>query len=175
VERGEVEAIVMTATGCGATVREYGHLLAHDARYVHKAARISAMTKDLSEVIAAEADRLAPLLRPGARPRVAFHAPCTLQHWQRLRGVTEALLAKLGYELAPVPDAHLCCGSAGVYSLFQPALADRLKKDKVTAVQSGLPETVLTANVGCQMQIASGASVPVRHWIVDLDARLAGA
>jgi glycolate oxidase iron-sulfur subunit len=172
VERGEAETIVMTATGCGATVREYGHHLAHDPRYAEKAGRISAMTKDLSEVVAAEAGRLAPLLRPGTRPRVAFHPPCTLQHWQPLRGVTEGVLAKLGYDLAPVPDAHLCCGSAGVYSLLQPELADRLKTDKVRALQSGLPEAVLTANVGCQTQIASGASVPVRHWIVDLDARL---
>jgi glycolate oxidase iron-sulfur subunit len=174
VEQG-AEAIVMTASGCGATVREYGHHLAHDPRYAEKAARVSAMTRDLAEVLAVEADRLAPLLRPGARPRVAFHPPCTLQHWQSLRGVTEGLLARLGYELAPVPDTHLCCGSAGVYSLLQPELADRLKKNKVSALQSGLPETVLTANVGCQTQIASGASVPVRHWIVDLDARLASA
>jgi len=173
VEAG-AEAIVMTATGCGATVREYGHHLAHDPRYAHKAARISALTKDLSEVLAAEAGRLAPLLGAGARPRVAFHPPCTLQHWQQLKGVTEGVLAQLGYELAPVPDVHLCCGAAGTYALLQPELAARLQQNRVAALESGLPEAVLTANVGCQTQLAAAAGVPVRHWIVDLDARLGG-
>ena len=172
VEQG-TEAIVMTASGCGATVREYGHHLARDPRYAEKAARVSALTKDLSEVLTAEADRLAPLMGAGKRPKVAFHPPCTLQHWQSLKGVTEGVLAKLGYELAPVPDSHLCCGAAGTYALTQPELAERLKKNKVTALQSGLPEAVLTSNVGCQTHLASGATVPVRHWIVDLEARLA--
>ena len=171
VEQG-AETIVMTASGCGSSVREYGHHLAHDPRYAEKAARISAITKDLSEVLAAEADRLVPLMGAGKRPKVAFHPPCTLQHWQPLKGVTEGVLAKLGYELAPVPDVHMCCGSAGTYALFQPELAERLKKNRVTALQSGLPEVVLTANVGCQTHLASGATVPVRHWIVDLEARL---
>jgi glycolate oxidase iron-sulfur subunit len=111
VESG-AEAIVMTASGCGSTVREYGHHLAHDPRYAAKAARVSAITRDLSEVLAAELDRLVALARAGAPRRVAFHAPCTLQHWQRLKGVTEGVLAKLGYELVPVPDAHMCCGAA---------------------------------------------------------------
>jgi glycolate oxidase iron-sulfur subunit len=172
VEQG-AETIVMTASGCGSSVREYGHHLAHDPRYAEKAARISAITKDLSEVLAAAADRLAPLMGAGKRPKVAFHPPCTLQHWQPLKGVTEGVLAKLGYELAPVPDVHMCCGSAGTYALFQPELAERLKKNRVTALQSGLPEVVLTANVGCQTHLASGATVPVRHWIVDLEARMA--
>jgi glycolate oxidase iron-sulfur subunit len=172
VEQG-AEAIVMTATGCGATVREYGVHLAGDARYAEKAKRIGAMTRDLAEVVGAEVARLAPLVRAGARPRVAFHAPCTLQHWQRLKGVAEGVLAQLGYELAPVPDAHLCCGSAGTYAITQPELAERLKKQKAAALQSGLPETILTANVGCQTHIATAATVPVRHWIVDLDARCA--
>ncbi len=171
VEQG-AEAIVMTATGCGCTVREYGHHLARDAAYAAKAARISAMTRDLSEVLAAESDRLVPLMGTG-KPKVAFHPPCTLQHWQQLKGVTEGVLAKLGYELAPVPDVHMCCGSAGTYALFQPELSERLKKNRVTALQSGLPEVVLTANVGCQTHLATAASVPVRHWIVDLEARLA--
>ena len=172
VEQG-AEAIVMTATGCGSTVREYGQHLAHDAKYAERAKRIGAMTKDLSEIVAAEADRLAPLAPAGARPRVAFHAPCTLQHWQRLKGVTESVLAKLGYDLTPVPDAHLCCGSAGTYALTQPELSERLKQQKAVALQSGLPEAVLTSNVGCQTHLATAATVPVRHWIVDLDSRLA--
>jgi glycolate oxidase iron-sulfur subunit len=172
VESG-AEAIVMTASGCGATVREYGHHLARDPGYAEKAARVSAITKDLSEVLAAEAGRLVPLMTDGKRPRVAFHPPCTLQHWQQLKGITEGVLAKLGYELAPVPDSHLCCGAAGTYALTQPDLAERLKNNKVTALQSGLPEAVLTANVGCQTHLATAATVPVRHWIVDLEARLA--
>jgi glycolate oxidase iron-sulfur subunit len=172
VEEG-AETIVMTATGCGSSVREYGHHLAHDPAYAAKAARISAMTRDLSEVLAAESDRLVPLMGAG-KPRIAFHPPCTLQHWQPLKGVTEGVLAKLGYELTPVPDVHMCCGSAGTYALFQPDLAERLKQNRVTALQSGLPEAVLTANVGCQTHLATAASVPVRHWIVDLDARLGG-
>jgi glycolate oxidase iron-sulfur subunit len=173
VEKG-AEAIVMTASGCGATVREYGHHLAHDPAYAEKAARVSAMTRDLSEVLAAEADRLAPQIGAGKRPKVAFHPPCTLQHWQKLKGVTEGVLAKLGYDLAPVPDAHLCCGAAGTYALTQPELSERLKKNKLTALQSGLPDAVLTSNVGCETHLAADATVPVRHWIVDLDARLVG-
>jgi glycolate oxidase iron-sulfur subunit len=165
---GGAEAIVMTASGCGSSVVEYGHHLAHDPAYAEKGRRIAALTKDLAEVIAAEADRLPA----AAKARVAFHAPCTLQHWQPLKGVTEGVLARLGYELAPVPDAHMCCGAAGTYALFQPALSERLKKNKATALQTGLPEAVLTANVGCQTHLATAASVPVRHWIVDLDARL---
>jgi glycolate oxidase iron-sulfur subunit len=171
VESG-AEAIVMTASGCGSTVREYGHHLAHDPRYAAKAARVSAITRDLSEVLAAELDRLVALARAGAPRRVAFHAPCTLQHWQRLKGVTEGVLAKLGYELVPVPDAHMCCGAAGTYALTQPQLSERLRKNKVTALQSGLPDAVLTSNVGCQTHLASAATVPVRHWIVDLEAAL---
>jgi glycolate oxidase iron-sulfur subunit len=167
-----VETFVMTASGCGATVREYGHHLKDDPRYAEKAQRISAMTRDLTEVLQVEADNLRALLGDRKLPRVAFHPPCSLQHWQQLRGTGEALLARLGYDLAFVPDAHLCCGSAGTYSLFQPEYAEQLKQNKVAALQSNEPEAVLTANVGCQTHLATGASVPVRHWIVDLDSRL---
>jgi glycolate oxidase iron-sulfur subunit len=171
VEAG-VEAFVMTATGCGAVVREYGHHLQHDPEYAAKAQRISELTRDLAEVAAAEIGRLAPLVDRTARPRVAFHPPCSLQHWQKLRGVAEGLLAKLGYELTPVPDAHACCGSAGTYSITQPELAEPLKRQKLVALQSGMPDAILTANVGCQAHLATAASVPVRHWVVDLAARL---
>jgi len=172
VESG-VEGFVMTATGCGAIVREYGHHLRHDPRYAAKAQRISALTKDLSEVLAAESDALERLAPRSPGPKAAFHPPCSMQHWQQLGGAAEGLLARLGYRLTPVPDAHLCCGSAGTYSLTQPGLAARLRQEKLAALQSGLPELVLTANVGCQSHLAAGASVPVRHWIVDLDERLA--
>jgi glycolate oxidase iron-sulfur subunit len=171
VEAG-VEAFVMTATGCGAVVREYGYHLKHDPEYAAKARRISTLTRDLSEVVAAEVGRLAPLVARTGRPRVAFHPPCSMQHWQRLRGVAEGILAKLGYELTPVPDAHACCGSAGTYSITQPGLAGPLQRQKLVALQSGMPDAILTANVGCQAHLATGANVPVRHWVVDLEARL---
>ena len=174
VERG-VEAFVMTATGCGAIVREYGYHLQHDPKYAAKARRISEMTKDLSEVVAAASGALEPLAATQKLPKVAFHPPCSMQHWQQLAGVAEGLLARLGYELMPVPDSHLCCGSAGTYSLTQPELSAQLKKNKVAALQSGLPDLILTANVGCQTHLASGASVPVKHWIVEIDERLARA
>jgi glycolate oxidase iron-sulfur subunit len=174
VEQG-VEAFVMTATGCGAVVREYGHHLRDDAEYAAKARRISELTRDLAEVAIAEIDRLAPLVAHAERPRVAFHAPCSMQHWQQLRGVAERLLGRLGYELTPVPDAHACCGSAGTYSITQPELAEPLKRQKLAALQSGMPDAILTANVGCQAHLATAASVPVRHWVVDVEARLRAA
>jgi glycolate oxidase iron-sulfur subunit len=171
VQQG-VEAFVMTATGCGATVREYGYHLQRDVKYAEKARRISEMTKDLSEVIAADIDKIASLFTRKKLPKIAFHPPCTMQHWQKIRGVTESILRRLGYELAPVESAHLCCGSAGTYSLTQPELSEQLKKNKLTALQAGLPDLILTANVGCQTHLASAAAVPVKHWIVELDKRL---
>jgi glycolate oxidase iron-sulfur subunit len=171
VEQG-AEAIVMTASGCGATVREYGYHLRDDPAYAEKAQRISSMTRDLTEILEGEAGALKALLGERELPRVAFHPPCSLQHWQKLRGTGEALLGKLGYELAFVPDAHLCCGSAGTYSLFQPEYAEQLKKNKVAALQTNDPALILTANVGCETHIATGAGVPVKHWVVDLDERL---
>ena len=166
-----VEAIVTTASGCGVQVKEYAHLLAHDPRYADKAARVSALARDISEVIDAEADQLDLLLkRTGAR--VAFHPPCTLQHGQVLSGVTERVLSRFGFELTPVPDAHLCCGSAGTYSLLQPDLSERLKRNKLAALASGGPAEIVTANIGCQTHLAAGTGLPVRHWIVALDERL---
>jgi glycolate oxidase iron-sulfur subunit len=167
VEHGEVEAIVMSASGCGVTVREYGHLLQHDDAYREKAARISAMTRDLCEVVPPES------IPAGAnRGAVAFHSPCSLQHGQQLRGKVEALLTRAGYQLTPVPDAHLCCGSAGTYSILQPEISSALRARKVEALESGTPAQVATANIGCLSHLRGGASVPVRHWIELLeDAR----
>jgi len=170
VEAG-AEAFVMTASGCGSTVKEYGRLLAHDSAYAAKAERISSMTRDISEVIAAEWRSLEPLLEPGAE-RVAFHAPCSLQHAQGQRGVVEPLLERAGCSLSAVPDAHLCCGSAGSYSLLQPEIAGALRTAKLSALQSGNPQRILTANIGCQMHLAAGTEVPVEHWIVALERRL---
>jgi glycolate oxidase iron-sulfur subunit len=166
-----VEAIVTTASGCGVQVKEYGHLLAHDPCYADKAARISALARDIGEVIDSETDRLEPLLKKNGA-RVAFHPPCTLQHGQALPGVTERVLTRSGFELTPVPDSHLCCGSAGTYSLLQPDLSEQLKRNKLAALASGRPAEIVTANIGCQTHLASGTGLPVRHWIVALEERL---
>ncbi len=171
IERGEVEAIVMTASGCGVVVKEYAHLLRHDRVYAGKAEKISAMTRDLSEVIDAEYARLEPLLaKKGGR--IAFHPPCTLQHGQDIKGVTERVLARAGFELTPVPDSHLCCGSAGTYSILQPELSGQLKRNKLSALAAGSPEEILTANIGCLAHLQSGTERPVRHWIAALEERL---
>jgi glycolate oxidase iron-sulfur subunit len=170
IEAG-AEAVVMTASGCGATVKEYGHLLRHDPRYAEKAAKIGAMTHDICEVIEAELPRLEPLLgKTGGR--VAFHPPCSLQHGQNIKGVTERLLVRTGFELTPVPDAHLCCGSAGTYSILEPELAGRLKTNKLAALASGEPEQIVTSNIGCLAHLQSGTGLPVKHWIVALEERL---
>jgi glycolate oxidase iron-sulfur subunit len=165
IEAG-AEAIVMTASGCGAMVRDYGHLLADDPGYAAKAARISALTRDLGEVLAAE--DLSPL-RPATPRRVAFHPPCSLQHAQRVRGVIEAILTRLGHQLVPVAEAHLCCGSAGTYSILQPRLAGELRARKLASLQAGAPELIATANIGCQLHLGSAADVPVVHWVSLLD------
>jgi glycolate oxidase iron-sulfur subunit len=161
----------MTASGCGAVVKEYGHLLRHDPAYAEKAARISAMTRDVCEVVGTELERLVPLLgKKGGR--IAFHPPCTLQHGQALHGVTEELLARAGFELTPVPDSHLCCGSAGTYSILEPDLSERLRTNKLAALASGEPEQIATANIGCLAHLQSGTGLPVKHWIVLLAERL---
>jgi glycolate oxidase iron-sulfur subunit len=164
----ETEAIVMTASGCGATVKDYVHLLATDAAYRGKAERISALTRDLSEVIDPQA-----LPAGRNRGRVAFHSPCTLQHGQQIRGKVEALLTRVGYELTPVRDAHLCCGSAGTYSLLQPAIAGELRARKLAALEEGGPRAIATANIGCLAHLQQPTATPVRHWIELVDAALA--
>jgi len=166
IENG-VEALVMTASGCGAMVKEYGDVLENDPEYAEKAARVSALTRDLCEVLADE--DLSALAQGSSRPRVAFHPPCTLQHGQKVRGVIEDILARAGFELTPVQDAHLCCGSAGTYSILQKDLANRLKSDKLHALEQGGPEVIATANIGCQAHLQSGTGLPVKHWIELLD------
>lgn len=175
VESGRVEGFVMTASGCGEHVREYGKLLKGDPVYADKAARIAAMTRDASEVLAAEQEPLAALLRQAGADtgeRVAFHSPCTLQHAQKIRGVVEALLTAAGYRLAPVADPHLCCGSAGTYSISQPVLAGQLRDNKLAAMNAASPALLVTANIGCQTHLQSGSKMPVRHWIELIDERL---
>ncbi|MBS0424394.1 MAG: glycolate oxidase subunit GlcF [Proteobacteria bacterium] len=178
VERGEVEAIIVTASGCGVTVKEYGHFLQHDAMYAEKAARISALAKDISEVLYAELGNVERLLVQrnvkAEKKRLSFHSPCTLQHGMRVRGVVEKILMAAGFDLTVVPNAHLCCGSAGTYSLLQPELSQQLLKNKVTALESGKPDRIATANIGCLMHLQSGTSLSVKHWIELLDERLSG-
>jgi glycolate oxidase iron-sulfur subunit len=171
-----VEAIVMTASGCGVTVKEYGHLLRHDPAYAGKAARISELTKDISEIIEAESHSLARLLGTSIpdekKPKLAFHSPCTLQHGMKIRGVVEKILLAAGFRLTAVPDSHLCCGSAGTYSILQPELSRQLLENKVRALESGAPDRIATANIGCLMHVQSGTCLPVDHWIEILDEAL---
>jgi glycolate oxidase iron-sulfur subunit len=161
------EAILVTASGCGAMVKDYGHALAEDPRYAERAARVAALARDPIEVIASL--DLAPLGSPGEGRKVAFHAPCTLQHGQQLKQVVEPVLSRLGFTMTPVPDGHLCCGSAGTYSITQPELSARLLANKVEALESGRPELIATANIGCQLQIGGGTAIPVVHWLELLD------
>ncbi len=171
------EAIVMTASGCGVHVKDYGHLLREDARYAARAERVAALTRDVSEVLAAEREPLTALLgvlpRLTVARRVAFHSPCTLQHGQKIRGAVEALLQAAGFETTPVPDGHLCCGSAGTYSILQPAIAGRLRENKQAALAAGSPDLIASANIGCILHLREGSATPVRHWIELLDERLA--
>ncbi len=161
------EAIVLTASGCGAFVKEYGHLLRDDPDYAEKARRVSELARDLVEVIGGE-----PLdaLHGGSPRRVAVHCPCTLQHAQKLGGAVESLLARLGFALTPVADSHLCCGSAGTYSITEPTLARQLRDNKLDALEAGRPDAIVTANIGCQAHLNGAERTPVRHWIELVDA-----
>jgi glycolate dehydrogenase iron-sulfur subunit len=171
IEAG-AEAIVITASGCGVTVKEYGHHLRLDPAYAEKAARVSALTKDLSEVLPAFQDQIVKQCDTPPVRRVAWHAPCTLQHGQQLRGGVEALLRACGVELVPVADSHLCCGSAGTYSILQPKLATELRERKLANLEAAGPEMIVSANIGCIAHLQGGTGTPVRHWIELIDAAL---
>ncbi len=170
VEAG-AEAIVMTASGCGVTVRDYGRLLRDDPRYAERAARLSAITRDLCEVLD-EASWPAGSPSAAAGERLVFHPPCTLQHGQQLGGRVEALLRRFGADLQPVADLGQCCGSAGSYSILHPATAEALRARKLASLNVGAPTQILSANVGCIAHLAVSSPVPVRHWIEWLDERL---
>ena len=161
------EAILVNASACAAMVKEYGELLADDPDYAERAARVSALARDPAELLRQE--DLSALGAPGLGRRVAFHTPCSLQHGQRLGQVVEPILARAGFVPTQVPDGHLCCGSAGTYSLTQPELAERLRADKLAALASGAPELIATANVGCQLHLGAGAPTQVLHWLELLD------
>ena len=165
-------AIAMNASGCGVQVKEYGHLLARDAKYAGKALRISAMTKDLAELLPPFAADLQTKLGAAPRQKVVFHPPCTLQHGQQVRGAVETMLASLGAEVAPFAESHLCCGSAGTYSVLQPELATQLRDRKLGHLQAAAPDVILSANIGCITHLASGTPMRVMHWIEWLDERL---
>ena len=171
VEAG-AEAVVVTASGCGAHVREYAHLLEADPDYARKAARVTLLARDVAEVLAAEKDGLLRLLEKSVsagRRALAFHSPCSLQHGLKVRGVAEELLQAAGFALTPVADAHLCCGSAGTYSILQPELSLKLRTNKLACLQAGAPAAIASANIGCIAHLQAGTQTPVRHWVELLD------
>lgn len=170
------EGILVTASGCGVQVKEYGHALSTDQGYAAKAARVSAAARDVSEVVAEEKDALLALLAKAALPsagKLAYHAPCTLQHGLRVRGVVEELLTAAGFELTTVAEPHLCCGSAGTYSVLQPEMSLKLRDRKLANLQAGDAPQIASANIGCMAHLQSGTDRSVKHWIELLDERLA--
>jgi glycolate oxidase iron-sulfur subunit len=172
VEGGAVEAIVMNASGCGVTVKEYGHLLRGDPAYAAKAARISELTRDLSELLPALVQALQGKVR--AEPGVfAFHPPCTLQHGQQLRGGVERWMRELGFDVrVALNESHLCCGSAGTYSVLQPDIAATLRDRKLGHLGELVPHAIISANIGCITHLQSGTATPVKHWVEVLDAAI---
>jgi glycolate oxidase iron-sulfur subunit len=173
VHSGAVEAIVMTASGCGLTVKEYGHLLAHDSAYADRAQRISALTRDLSEIM--PEFEAALQRRASLKERVAYHPPCTLQHGQQIRGKVEGVLRAVGIDVVLCAESHLCCGSAGTYSLLQPELSLQLRDRKLVNLADTGATTIVSANVGCTAHLQSGTETPVMHWIELIDRSLASA
>jgi glycolate oxidase iron-sulfur subunit len=171
IEAG-AEAIVINASGCGTMLRDYGHLLRHDTRYAAKAARVSQLAKDISEIIAEDVSSLKHLLRIQPIQRLVFHPPCSLQHGLKIRGVVESILKICGAELLPFVDAHLCCGSAGTYSVLQSELATQLRDAKLQALTAASPEVILSANIGCLLHLGSATAIPTKHWIEWIAERL---
>jgi glycolate oxidase iron-sulfur subunit len=176
IQTGDIEAIVMNASGCGVMVKDYGHALKDDPAYADKAARIGALTKDLSELL----PELVPLLKDKLKPEVlqaaglqAYHPPCTLQHGQQLKGGVEKHLTDLGFQIkVTANESHLCCGSAGTYSVLNPTLSKQLRDRKLGHLNALEPQGVLSANIGCITHLQSGSGLPVRHWVELLDSAL---
>jgi glycolate oxidase iron-sulfur subunit len=169
----KVEAIVMTASGCGVTVKEYGHLLAHDSAYAAKAQRISALTKDLSEIMPQFEAELVARMKVKLGKRVAYHPPCTLQHGQQIRGKVEGVLRAVGVDVVLCAESHLCCGSAGTYSVLQPEIAHQLRDRKLANLEATGAAEIVSANIGCLTHLQSGTDMPVTHWIELIDRLLA--
>ncbi|MES2718477.1 MAG: glycolate oxidase subunit GlcF [Pseudomonadota bacterium] len=173
VSAGTVEAIVVNASGCGVQVKDYGHALAADPAYAEKAARISSLTRDLSELLPEIVAVLKPRMADAQPGMLAFHPPCTLQHGQQLRGGVETSLRALGFDVAvAMNEAHLCCGSAGTYSVLQPTLSHQLRDRKLAHLAELQPSAIVSANVGCIQHLQSGTSTPVKHWVEALDEAL---
>jgi glycolate oxidase iron-sulfur subunit len=175
IEAGQVEAIVITASGCGSMLKDYREVLAQDSLYAKKANKFSNLCIDLGELLGRDAALLAQLtqLAEGAPTRrLAYHPPCSLQHGQQSRGQAERVQAACGVVLTPVADSHLCCGSAGTYSLLQPTLSEQLRQNKLQALQAGAPEEIVTANIGCQSHLQAASALPVSHWIDALERQL---
>ena len=171
--QGRVEAIVMNASGCGVTVKEYGHALAHDPAYAAKARRVSELTRDLSELLPDLVPALQGKLHGPQAPRLAFHPPCSLQHGQQLRGGVETHLGALGFDVSLASnESHLCCGSAGTYSVLQSELAYQLRDRKLKNLEPLDAQVIVSANVGCIQHLQSGTATPVRHWVEVLDEAL---
>jgi glycolate oxidase iron-sulfur subunit len=173
VESGSVESILVNASGCSHMVKEYRHALRRDSGYAEKAERISALARDLCELLPELAETFKGRIRIGPHPRLAFHPPCTLQHGQRLRGV-ESHLRALGFEVAVPSDSHLCCGSAGTYALLEPGIARELRDRKLGALAPLAPDCIVSSNIGCIQHLQSGTATPVRHWVEVLDEALFG-
>ena len=174
VEQG-IDALVMNASGCGVTVKEYGHILRDDPQYAAKAARISALTRDLSELLPALLPALQARLGEGARqqPALVFHPPCTLQHGQKLKGGVETHMAALGFAVRiAANESHLCCGSAGTYSVLNPEISTQLRDRKLGHLAPVADEVIISANIGCITHLQGGTATPVRHWVEVLDAAL---
>jgi glycolate oxidase iron-sulfur subunit len=162
----------MNASACGAMVKDYGHHLAHDPAYAEKAQRVSALTRDLSELLPQWVPLLKDRVQPSAAPLV-YHPPCTLQHGQKLRGGVEQHLGALGFKLRLAQkESHLCCGSAGTYSVLQSSLSLRLRERKLEGLNASAQETIVTANIGCMTHLQAGTDVAVRHWVEVLDEAL---
>jgi len=165
--------MVMNASGCGVTVKEYGHILQDDPVYAAKAARISALTLDLSEMLPSLLDTLRGKVKSAGQPALVFHPPCTLQHGQKLKGGVEKQMAELGFAVRiAANEAHLCCGSAGTYSVLNPVLSYQLRDRKLDNLQAQPDEVIISANIGCITHLQSGSGVPVKHWVEVLDAAL---
>ena len=173
---GRVEAIVMNASGCGATVKDYGHALAHDPAYADKARRVGELTRDLSELLPDIARALKPRLRGARRRRLVYHPPCSLQHGQQVRGLVEQHLGELGFEVRLAgAESHLCCGSAGTYSVLQPELATTLRDRKIANLLPAAepaPDAIVSANIGCIQHLQGGTTTRVAHWVEVLDEAL---
>ncbi|MBP0614630.1 glycolate oxidase subunit GlcF [Jiella mangrovi] len=171
IAEGRLDAVVITASGCGTTIKDYGHMLRLDPAYADKAAKVSALAKDVTEFVA---DLELPAPRDVGPIIVAYHSACSMQHGQKVVRQPKALLSKAGFAVRDVPEGHLCCGSAGTYNILQPQIASQLKARKVKNIESVMPNVIATGNIGCMTQIGSGTKIPVLHTVELLDWAFGG-